>query len=137
MPLGAFDAIDVGDELPPLHLQLSGAEVRRYAEVARLESGRFRSDDGARAVGLPGQIVPGNMSVALLSRLLTQGCAGGTLRRISATFRALVRPDRPLVLRAVVTEKHTSDRGNFVECDVVMEDADGEHLVAGTATVIF
>ncbi len=137
MPPRTFDAIDVGDELSPLQLRLSGAEVRRYAEVSHLESGRFYSDEAARALGQPGQIVPGNMSVALLSRLLTQRCTGGTLRRISATFRALVRPDTPLILRAVVTEKHTSDHGDFVECDLMLEDADGERLVTGTATVAF
>ena len=40
-------------------------------------------------------------------------------------------------LNAVVTEKHTSDHGNFLECDLVLENADGERLVTGTATVEF
>src|SRR5512143_2508772 len=112
-----FAAIDVGDELPPLRVTLSGAQVKRYAEAANMPGGRFMSDEEARAEGLPGQIVPGNMSLALFSRLLTGWAAGGRLQRISATFRALVRPDVPLVLSAVVTEKHQSDHGNFLECD--------------------
>ena len=132
-----FAAIDVGDELPPLRVTLSGAQVKRYAEAANMPGGRFMSDEEARAEGLPGQIVPGNMSLALFSRLLTGWAAGGRLQRISATFRALVRPDVPLVLSAVVTEKHQSDHGNFLECDLVLENADGERLVTGTATVAF
>lgn len=132
-----FNAIDVGDELPPLRVTLSGAEVKRYAEAANMPGGRFMSDAEARAEGLPGQIVPGNMSLALFSRLLTGWAVGGRLRRISATFRALVRPDVPLVLSAVVTEKHESDHGNFLECDLVLENRDGERLVTGTATVAF
>lgn len=133
----AFDSIEVGDELPPLRVRLSSVEVRRYAEAANLASGRFRSDAEARALGLPGQIAPGNMSLALLSRLLTEWSAEGTVRRLSATFRALVRPETPLVLSAVVTEKHSSDHGDFVECDLVLEDSNGERLVTGTATVAF
>ena len=132
-----FDSIDVGDELPPLRLTLSAEEVRRYAEAANMPGGRFMGDEEARAEGLPGQIVPGNMSLALFARLLTSCGAGGRLRRLSATFRALVRPNVPLVLSAVVTETHQSDHGNFLECDLVLENADGERLVTGTATVAF
>lgn len=132
-----FASIDVGDELPPLRLTLSPAEVTRYAQAADMPGGRFLSDEAARAEGLPGQIVPGNMSLALFARLLTGWAAGGRLRRLSATFRALVRPGVPLVVSAVVTEKHQSDHGNFLECDLLLESADGDRLVTGTATVAF
>lgn len=132
-----FDAIDVGDELPPLRLTLAGEQVRRYAEAANMPGGRFLSDEAARAEGLPGQIVPGNLSLALFARLLTGWASGGRIQRISATFRALVRPNVPLVVSAVVTEKHQSDHGNFLECDLLLETADGDRLVTGTATVAF
>ena len=132
-----FDAIDVGDELPPLRLTLSAVDVRQYAEAANMPGGRFMSDEEARAEGLPGQIAPGNLSLALFSRLLTSWGAGGRLRRLNATFRALVRPDVPLIVSAVVTEKHQSDHGNFLECDLLLETADGDRLVTGTATVAF
>ncbi|MGD9763125.1 MAG: MaoC family dehydratase [Candidatus Binatia bacterium] len=134
---GAFDRIEVGDELPMLAVTLTGAEVRHFSEVANMRVGRFMSDEEARAAGMPGQIVPGNMSLALLSRVLTQWNPQATLRRLSATFRNLVRPGMPLWLGAVVTEKHASDHGDFVECDVWMENADGERLVTGTATLEF
>lgn len=132
-----FASIDVGDELPPLRCTLSPEQVRRYAEAADMPGGRFLSDEAARAEGLPGQIVPGNMSLALFARLLTGWVVGGRLQRLSATFRALVRPGVPLVVSAVVTEKHQSDHGNFLECDLLLESADGDRLVTGTATVAF
>jgi len=131
----SFDAVDVGDELPQLELTLSGEQVRGYAQAADMPGGRFMSDEAAKAEGLPGQIVPGNLSVALFSRLFTGWSAGVRLKRISATFRALVRPNVPLRISAVVTEKHASDHGNFLECDLVLENAEGERLVTGTASV--
>ena len=130
----SFERVEVGDELPRLSLTLAGDQVRRYAIAANMPGGRFMGDEDAKAEGLPGQIVPGNLSLALFSRLLT-GWGPVHLKRLSATFRALVRPGVPLVLSAVVTEKHTSDHGAFVECDLVLENADGERLVTGTATV--
>lgn len=132
-----FDAIDVGDELPPLRLTLSAEQVRQYAVAANMPGGRFMGDDEARAEGLPGQIVPGNMSLALFARLLTSWGIDGRLQRLSATFRSLVRPGVPLVVSAVVTEKHQSDHGNFLECDLLLETAAGDRLVTGTATVAF
>jgi len=111
----SFDTVDVGDELPSLELTLTGEQVRGYAEAANMPGGRFMNDAEAQAEGLPGQIAPGNLSLALFSRLLTEWGEAARLKRISATFRALVRPDVRLRLSAVVTEKHASDHGNFLE----------------------
>jgi acyl dehydratase len=133
----SFDSVDVGDELPPLRLQLSNEMVRVYAEASEMPAGRFLSDEAARAEGLPGQILPGNMSLAFFSRLVSSWDSTASIRRLSATFRRLVHPNAALLLSAVVTEKHASEDGRFVECDLVLEDGDGERLVTGTATVQF
>lgn len=131
----SFDSVDVGDELPPLRLTLAGEAVRAFALAANMPGGRFMSDAEAQAEGLPGQIVPGNLSLALFSRLFGEWDHNARLKRVSGTFRALVRPGVALTVSAVVTEKHTSEHGNFLECDLVLENADGERLVTGTATV--
>jgi acyl dehydratase len=132
-----FAAVEVGDDLPPLRLTLSAEQVRAYAEAANMPGGRFMSDAAAQAEGLPGQIAPGNFSLALFGRLLTAWAPAARLSCLSATFRALVRPGVPLIASAVVTEKHTSDHGAFVECDLVLESGDGDRLVTGTATLAF
>lgn len=131
----SFADVEVGDELPPLRLTLAHDQVKRYALAAHMPGGRFMSDEEARREGLPGQIVPGNMSLALFARLLTGWAPAGRIKRLSATFRGLVHPGTPLRVSAVVTEKHESDHGNFVECDLILENEDGERRVTGTATV--
>lgn len=130
-----FAEVDLGHELPALRVTLRSEEVKRYAVVARMPGGRFMSDEEARNEGLPGQIVPGNLSLVLFSRLLHQALPGTTVKRLSATFRGLVRPGVPLVVRGVVTEKHQTDHGDVVECDLVIESADGDRFVTGTASV--
>jgi acyl dehydratase len=135
MSAAAFDQVDVGDELPPIQVTLSSGQVKDYALAANMPGGRFMSDEEARAEGLQGQIVPGNLSMALFSRLITDWNPEATLVRLSATFRGLVHPNRPLAVHGVITEKHASDHGNFLECDLILQNVEGERLVTGTATV--
>jgi acyl dehydratase len=127
--------IDAGHELQTLTLTLSSEQVRRYAIAARMPGGRFMSDEDARKEGLPGQIVPGNLSLALFSRVIAESLPGAILKRVNATFRGLVRPGYSLLVRGVVTEKHSSDQGDFVECDLILESSEGDRWVTGTATV--
>ena len=81
--------------------------------------------------------MPGNMSLALFSRLIAASFPDATLRKLSATFRGLVHPGRALVISGVVTEKHCTDRGDLVECDLILESKEGDRWVTGTATVQF
>jgi acyl dehydratase len=130
-----FEDLDVGHDLAPLQVTLTNAQVQRYAVAARMPGGRFMSDEEARKEGLPGQIVPGNLSMALFARLIARSLPGATLRRLSATFRGLVRPGKPLLVRGVVTEKHCTQAGDTLECDLVLEGEDGDRWVTGTASV--
>lgn len=133
-PIG-FTDLDVGHEFPRLQLTLSSEQVQQYALAAHMPGGRFMSDAAAQREGLPGQIVPGNLSMALFARLIAEALPAGVLRRLNATFRALVRPGQVLVVHGVVTEKHCTEAGESVECDLVLESAEGDRLVTGTATV--
>ena len=126
-------AIDVGTELGPLRLTLSSAEVKRYAIVARMPGGRFMGDEEAQREGLPGQIVPGNFSLSLFARLIHHALPDFTLQHLSGTFRGLVRPSVPLVLHGVVTERHVTGDGERLDCDLILESAEGDRLVTGTA----
>jgi acyl dehydratase len=126
---------DVGDELERLQLTLTSEQVRGYARAARMPGGRFESDEGARREGLPGQIVPGNLSIALFCRLIAASLPRSRLLRLNATFRGIVSPGQALSLRGVVTERRQEADATVVECDLVLEGPDGDHKVTGTATV--
>lgn len=128
-----FTEIDLGHELAPLTLTPTSQQIRSYAIAAHMPGGRFMSDEAAQREGLPGQIIPGNFSIALFSRLLAQALPGATMLKLSATFRAMIRPGTALVVHGVVTEKHCTDHGDEVECDLVVESSDGDRFVTGTA----
>ncbi|GAY10241.1 MaoC family dehydratase [Pseudonocardia sp. N23] len=66
-----FSAVAKGDELPPLQVHVTRADLVRYAGA----SGDFNpihwNDRTATAVGLPGVIAHGLLTMALAGRLVT------------------------------------------------------------------
>jgi acyl dehydratase len=84
-----------GDSLPPLTLQITRADLVRYAGA----SGDFNpihwSDRVATEVGLPGVIAHGMLTMALAGRLVTQWTGDpGAVRSYGVRFtRPVVVPD--------------------------------------------
>jgi acyl dehydratase len=132
-----FEDLNIGDPLGPVHVFVSKDQTRKFALTCGLNAPRFTDDEGARKEGLPGMILPGNMSLGLLTKLVTDwiGAGGAHLARIGTTYRQPVLPDHTLTLQGFVTHIHQDERS--VELDVWLENEEAERLVIGTATVRF
>jgi acyl dehydratase len=128
-----FEDIEEGDELPAIDFFLSKDGVRQFARTAGMYVPRFTDDEGARAEGLPGMIAPGVMSMGFLARMISEWNPAAAFKRIGATFRSPVLPDHNVHLRGAVTQKNEND--HTAECDIWLENDDGERWVVGTATV--
>jgi acyl dehydratase len=133
----SFEEINIGDTLGPEEIHVSKERCRAYARQSHLDAARFTDDAGARKEGLPGMILPGNMSLGLITKLVTDwiGNANARVKRIGTTYRLPVQPDHTFVLQGFVTNSNPVDR--TVEVDLWMENEDAERLVIGTATVVF
>ena len=130
-----FEDIDIGDDIEEIEISPTTHDVVRYVTVAHMQSGRFTDDDYARNEGLPGAIIPGNMSLGFLSRMVTDFFPKGTLKMITANFRSMVPHNTPLVCSGVITEKIEQDGENLVFCDILLSNEDGDRYVQGTAQV--
>ncbi len=132
-----FDSVAVGESLGPHEIVIEKPRARAFAAACGMDSGRFHDDEAARAEGLPGMIIPGNFSLGLLSKLVTDwlGAGPGRLTRIGTTYRAIVLPERRLTLHGFVT--HIEREARSVEIDVWIENEEAERLVIGTASVAF
>jgi acyl dehydratase len=115
-------AIGKGDELPPLSLRVTRADLVRYAGA----SGDFNpihwSDRVASSVGLPGVIAHGMLTMALAGRLVTQWAGDpAAVRSYGVRFtRPVVVPD--------------DDEGALVEFSGTVSDVvDGVATIAITA----
>jgi acyl dehydratase len=136
-PQRTYHDVKIGDPLGPQEMLLSKDQVRAYARTTGMWVPRFTDDEGARKEGLPGMITPGNMSLALLSKLVTDwaGASDARLVRVGTTYRQPVLPDQTIVLQGFVT--HTNDAERTAEMDIWIENEEAERLVIGTATVQF
>jgi acyl dehydratase len=130
--------IQIGDTIGPEPLFLPKDRVRAYCNAAGLAGvPRFTDDEGARKEGLPGMITPGNMSAALIGKLVTDWArpANGRLVRIGTTYRSPVLPEHHLSLHGFVTQVDHSE--GTAEVDIWIENEDGDRMVTATATVKF
>ena len=135
----SFEEINIGDTLGPLELFVSKDQCRAYARTMGMGDGpgRFTDDEAAKKEGLPGMILPGNMSLGLLSKLVTDwiGARNAWLSRMSTTYRVPVQPEHTITIHGFITNKNPAVR--TAEIDVWMENEEAERLVTGTATVEF
>lgn len=133
-----FDDVEPGDEIGPVEREPTREQIRAYASVGGVGpgSGRFSSDEGAKNEGLQNMIVPGNMSMAFLSQVLTDWAGPrGKLRRLEVNFRRMVNPGDKLSLAGLVIDKEEVDGEAHVKIDVAIDNERGEKPVVGTAVV--
>jgi acyl dehydratase len=131
-----FDDVDLGDELGPLETTATDASVREFCEVwGNPGPSRFTDHEAARKEGLAGAIIPGVMSMALLSQLLTRWAEGGSMKKLDVVFRQLVPHNVPLRIVGVVTDKNQVKGENLVDVDVYLENGQGDRMVGGKATL--
>ena len=118
---------------------MSKDQCRAYAKLRGWAKSRGASPTTKRAKkeGLPGMILPGNMSLGLLSKLVTDwiGASNARLNRMGTTYRVPVQPDHAMTMHGFITNKNPE--AHTAEIDVWMENEEAERLVTGTATVEF
>ncbi|MEA2372506.1 MAG: hypothetical protein QOH12_2900 [Solirubrobacteraceae bacterium] len=96
---------DVGDQIPELKVTPDRYVTVRYAGA----SGDFNpihiDEDFAKSVGLPGRILHGLYSMALLARAQTDASGGpDKLKRLSVQFRGMGLPEQEITVTGKVTE---------------------------------
>lgn len=136
----SFDDVEIGDEFEQSQ-SLGKEDVLRFFTMtasARLGSGtgddRFISEEAGRRLGAEGPIIPGSMSFALLSRLVTDWMgAEGRLDSLDVSFRRPIAHGDALRLVALVTD--TDPATASVKLDVYIENNRGERPLQGTAAV--
>jgi acyl dehydratase len=127
--------VELGDDLPDFTPDVSLETVTDFAKATKMMAARFIDHEGAKKEGLPGAIVPGIMSQALLAAVIHRWSPGCTIRRIDTIFRAPLLVDSTPVCRGVVTD--TDDDTRTVEIDLTIVNEADETRVIGTARVEF
>ena len=101
-----------GDELAQLRVTPGRYATVRYAGASGDFNPIHLDDEFARSVGLPGRILHGLYTKALVARAQTEALGGpGHLRRLSVQFRGIAVPEEEIVISSTVKERDPPSRG--------------------------
>lgn len=140
-----FEDVEVGEEFNTSYKPEAAHVAQFFALTGSGRGGggdggsssRFQSASTAKSEGLASPIVPGNMSLGLLTRLVTDWMGSeGHLRTVDVSYRRPVHHGDDLKGVGLVTHHDVDENGEaIVELDIYLENQRGERPLQGTATV--
>ncbi len=131
-----YEELEIGDEVgPPVDVVIRTDRVVDFVGYWREEGldARFTSDEQARKMGLEGAIVPGVMTMAHLSKLLTDWSDGVDLKLLDVIFRQPVFHNMPLTLHGLVTDKRIDGGAGTIEADLYADSPEHGRRITGRA----
>lgn len=134
--------IEPGDEIGPLVKSPDIDQVKAFLGVWRTEdrnpsvSARFTSGEGTGDIGFSRPIVPGPMSFAFLSQLLTDWAGPqGRVLSLDLNYRRPTRHGEELKCIGLITDTREDGAETIVKLDVFIEDPRGDRPTQGVAEV--
>lgn len=128
-----FEDVELGDDLPDTHPDVSLERVRQFVKAADMDFPRFTDDAAAKAEGLLGALVPGIMSQGLLAAMIHQWAPGCRIRALDTVFRFPVLVGTQPRCSGAVTDTDVESR--TVTIDLTLTSETGETSLMGTAIV--
>jgi acyl dehydratase len=130
-----FEDCAIGTEIPALEKHPTPRQLVMYAGASGDYNPIHYDRDAAAERGLPGIVVHGQLVSACLMQLLTDWLgAGGVLKKLGVSYKAMTFPGERLLCRGTVAKKSESGDG-IVTLSIWAENPRGEKTVAGTAVV--
>jgi acyl dehydratase len=129
-----FEDVNQGDKAPALSHTLTRTDLVQYAGASGDFNPMHHDDTKAKAAGLPSVFGHGMFSMGLLATALTNHFGIGNLTEFNVRFAKQTWPDDVLTTEVVVKAKRNEGDKNLVDCDVKVNNQNGEAVVAGEAT---
>lgn len=132
----AFDAINVGDALPPLALPpVTRTTLALFAGASGDHNPIHIDIDFARAAGMSDVFAHGMLLMAWLGRMVTNWAPQRNLREFSARFSAMTHVGERIVCTGRVVEKLERDGERLVRLLLTTANEAGEVKLSGEALV--
>jgi acyl dehydratase len=131
-----WEDVAEGTELPPLVKHPTTRQLVQYAGASRDFYEIHYDLEFARGNGLEGVILHGALKNAFLGQLVTSWMGPqGVLKRLSCQYRGMDRPGNAITAKGSITRKYRQGGQFLVDCDIWLENAQGEKTTPGAATV--
>jgi len=132
-----FEDVAVGVAIPPLQKKPSNTLLFLYSAVTWNPQRIHYDKEYALTEGYHDVIVHGPLRGAFLSQLLTRSKGEeGTLKTLSYPSRDIAYVNELLTCKGAVTRRWIDNGQGYVECEVWVENEQGNRVTPGTATVI-
>ena len=131
-----YEDIEVDSEIPALVKCPTTMQLVKYAGASDDYYQIHYDKDFAQANGLPGVIVHGWLTLSFLGQMLTDWMGeGGTLVKLSGSYRGMNLVGEDIFCHGKVTRKYVEDNQHCVRVEVWAENPQGERTVSGSAVV--
>ena len=131
-----WDEVQEGTELPPVVKNPTTQQLVKYAGASGDYYQIHYDKDFAKNNDLENVILHGALKNAFLGHLVTKWMGPeGDLKRLACQYRGMDIPGTPVTAKGVVTRKYQEQGANLVDCEIWLENKDGERTTPGSATV--
>ena len=132
-----YEDIVVGSEITPLLKQPTTRQLVMWAGASGDYYAIHYDKNFAQSKGLPGVIVHGQLVGCFLGQLMTDWMGEqGSLRKLTCSYKSVNFPGEALICKGKVSKKYIEDGEHYVECNLWVENANGEKTVSGKAVII-
>jgi acyl dehydratase len=136
MSTPGFDAISVGDTLPPLTLApVNRTTLALFAGASGDHNAVHIDTDYARKAGMPDVFAHGMLSMAYLGQLLTRWVDQRQLRQFSVRFVGITHLGHQVTCSGRVVEKFEADGEHRIKVEIQTVNQYGETRVIGDAVI--
>jgi len=131
-----FEAVKVGDELPPLvKPPVDRLQIARYVGAAGDWNPLYLDEPHARASGFPSTFAPGTIGMGYLAELAADWTRGARLKRLQSRLVKFIWPGDVLTARGRVVERRFEAGDAYtIDLEVWAENQRGELVTRGLAT---
>ena len=129
-----IEDVEIGDTVTPQVRRITMEEVKAFQGPGSQERPtRFNSVEQAKKEGLAGPVIPGGMSIAMISKTLTDWTPGVQLKLLDVILRQVVPQESEFKIYATVTDKNEAEQQ--VEVDIYLEPLEGQPYIRGRAVL--
>src|SRR5512137_2328864 len=131
-----FEAVKVGDELPPLvKPPVDRLQIARYVGAAGDWNPLYIDEPHARASGFPSVFAPGTIGMGFLAELASDWTRGARLKKLQARLVKFIWPGDVLTARGRVVERRFEAGDTYaMDLELWAENQRGELVTRGLAT---
>lgn len=138
MTAPVFEQLREGDELPVLELRPNLGQVIRYCALNWNFPPFFYDAEAAKAVGMPGTIIPGPLKVGLIYRAVEAWLGdAGFIRQVRAAHRRPDQTNRPITIAGRIARVYEEDGARRADLEMAIINEEGQPSVRGFAVVQF